>query len=126
MESEDKLLQVSNSNKSTVSTPIPIPESIPVPVPTVSSVSTIVAGTGSLDIAFLINIIRGLENTIIALNKRLETYENAMVKEKEEPSGNHTESVHENEKPTKCSVVNKIPKPNSAENHTEIISIKDS
>ena len=97
MESKDKILQVSSRYVSTVSIPIPIPVSVST-VPT-----SIEAGTTSMDIAFLINIIRGLENTITALNKRLENYENAMVRESEKmtvkSSENYTESVHENEKP---------------------------
>ena len=60
MESGDKNLQVFNSNESTVSIPKSIPASVSVPTSTSTSIEA-----GSLDIAFLINIIRGLENTIL-------------------------------------------------------------
>ena len=72
MENDDKILQVSNSNL-----PLPIP--IPAYVSSVS-VSNPSQNTGQhfdFDFEFLVNIIKGLENTIMILNKRLEEYENA-------------------------------------------------
>ena len=84
---------------------------------------TLVNFGSNQDFAFLINIIKTLEKTIEALNKRLETYENQTqtqnvpvmlkekhintVHEKENPNGmsnesneKHSESAHENENKT--------------------------
>ena len=54
--------------------PVPLPMPLPMLIPSVDSPSQSV---GHFDFEFLINIIKGLENTIALLNRRLEAYENA-------------------------------------------------
>ena len=68
----------SNEIPKLVPVPMPMPMPMPVPMPMlIPSVDRPSQGLDHFDFEFLINIIKGLENTIALLNRRLEAYENA-------------------------------------------------
>ena len=71
---------MSKSNGVPIQMPMPMPVPVPLPMPLpmlIPSVDSPSQSVGHFDFEFLINIIKGLENTIALLNRRLEAYENA-------------------------------------------------